>query len=143
MFQRFILAAMSSSSDKRNRSTGGADGGGKRSGDWTYQTNETASDSYFDKTTADTLNLHGLTIRDITDRHVENFLTGIEHELVEKLMTTFTTQSTAITNGMQKEVTELERKHEKEQNAFEDELQKLKDELLQNAVELEDFIAND
>lgn len=128
-----------SSSEKRNRSAGGDE----YSGDWEYRSNEMESDKYFDKATTDTIDFHGLTIRDITDRHVENFLSAIEHELVEKLMTTFTEKSAAMINENQKEMIELHRKHEKEQNAFEDELQKLNDELIKNAAELEDFIAND
>lgn len=134
---------MSSSSNKRNHSAGDSGNGGSGSGDWAYKTNDMESNDYFDKTTADTFDLHGLTIRDITDRHVENFLTGIEHELVEKLMKTFTEKSTAAANEIHTELIALERKHEKEQNAFDEELQKLNDELMQNAIELENFIAND
>lgn len=138
----------SSSSDKRNRSAGGGNGNGggnEHSGNWEHKNNEIESDNfYFDKAaTADTLDLHGLTVRDITDRHVENFLAGIEHELVDKLMTTFTEKSTELANDIQKDINELERKNESKQTAFEDELCKLKDELMQNAIELEDFIAND
>lgn len=130
-----------SSSEKRNRS---ADGGGDEySGDWNYKSNQMESDNYFDKAPTDTIDFHGLTIRDITDRHVENFLAAIEHELVEKLMKTFTEKSAALISENQKEIIELQRNHEHEQNAFEDELLKLNDELTKNAAELEDFIAND
>lgn len=133
-----------SSSDKRNRSAGG--GGSDYSGDWEYKTNEMDSYNYFDKAASNSNSIgdsHGLTIRDITDRHVENFMDAIEHELVKNLMTTFTEKSAEIINENRKEMMELQRDHERDQNNFEDELLKLNDEMKKNAAELEDFIAND
>lgn len=121
-----------SSSDKRNRSAGSGGGGGERSGEWEYKTNEMESNNYFDEA-----NIHSI------DSHVENFMNAIEHELVEKLMTTFTEKAAAVINENQKEMLELQHQHETEQNNFENELLKLNDEMKKNAAELEDFLAND
>lgn len=139
----FLAVKMSSASDNLNRSAGDNGGIGSGSDNWVYKTVEMESGDFFDQTATGTLDLHGLTIRDIAERHVENFLTGIEHELVEKFLNTFAHKSTAIANQIQTDMTELQRKHEKEQSAFENKLQKLNDELMQNAIELESFLAKD
>lgn len=126
-----------SSSDKRNRSAGDDES----SDNWTYKSNDMESQSYFGKLTSESSDFHGVTIRDITDRHVENFLEAIEHELVDKMMKKFTEKIATAINENQAKIFELQQKHEHEQNHFEDELLKLNKELTKNAAELEDFIA--
>lgn len=128
-----------SSLDKRNRSADEDE----FSNSWTYKTNDMESQNYFDKAATESIDLHGLTIRDVADRHVENFLEAIEHELVDKFMKTFSEKTTAAINEHRSEIRDLQRKHDKEQDDFESELLKLNEEMAKNVAELEDFIATE
>lgn len=129
-----------SSSDKQNRLAG--DG---YNDIWEYKTIENESNGCYDDGKANTLpiDLHGLTIHDIADRHVENFMETIEHELVNKWMKTFMEKSAVVINENQMQMNELQRKHEREHSEFENELLKLSEEIKANLAELNDFVDND